>query len=141
MGGGGTVRPGQATFKRSLVYGFSAAASFSMTDVLAQKWAPAWGFTRFAPMMFLTVGVLSLGLIPHFRGSLWELPARTWRWLLPGSVLLGIQAGGVAVSIMTFGQATHGEYPLLLARASGRCCWSGSRATGLAMRSARTGTG
>lgn len=106
MGSGGRIRTGQDTFARSLIYGFSAAAAFSLTDVLSQKWAPSWGFVRFAPCMFLTVALLSLGLIPRFRGSLFDLPPRTWRWLIAGSALLSLQAGGVAVSIMTFGNAT-----------------------------------
>jgi drug/metabolite transporter (DMT)-like permease len=87
----------------SLFYGFAAAFAFALTDVLAQKWAPRWGFGHFAPAMFLTVAVLSLGLVPFFRGSLRELP---WRWVTPGAVALAVQASGIAYSIMVFGSAT-----------------------------------
>ena len=107
MMGGGTVRRGDGTFARSLIYGFSAAAGFSLTDVFAQKWAPAWGFAHFAPAMFLTVGLLSWTLVPCFRESLFAMPAQTWQWLLPGAVLLSFQALGIAFSIMTFGEATR----------------------------------
>ena len=106
LGGGGQARPGQASFRRSLVYGFSAAFCFSLTDVLSQKWAPAWGFAQYAPSMFLTVGVCSLGLITFFPGPLASLSGETWRWLLAGSLLLSVQAGCIAVSIICFGQAT-----------------------------------
>ena len=87
----------------SLFYGFAAAFAFALTDVLAQKWAPRWGFGHFAPAMFLTVAILSLTLIPFFRGSLRDLP---WRWVTPGAVALALQASGIAYSIMVFGSAT-----------------------------------
>ena len=87
----------------SLLFGFTAAAAFALTDVLAQKWAPLWGFNHFAPVMFLTVATLSFGLVPFFRGSLQDLP---WRWVGPGAVLLGLQASGIAYAIMVFGSAT-----------------------------------
>ena len=131
--------PGQATFRRSLVYGFSAAFCFSLTDVLSQKWAPAWGFAQFAPAMFLTVGVCSLGLIPFFPAPLTSLSSETWRWLLAGSLLLGMQAGCVAVSIMTFGQATlmnilyssRGLWTVVLVWVTGH--WFGKRSAGTGM--------
>lgn len=104
--GGGKTAAGREAFVRSLGYGFSAAACFALTDVLAQKWAPAWGFTHFAPVMFLTVAVCSFTLIPKFRAPLRELPLESWRWVLPGAVLLSLQASGIAYAIMTFGEAT-----------------------------------
>jgi drug/metabolite transporter (DMT)-like permease len=87
----------------SVAFGFGAAFAFAVTDVLAQKWAPRWGFGHFAPAMFLTVAILSLGLIPFFRGNLRTLP---WRWVAPGALAIAVQAGGIAYSIMVFGSAT-----------------------------------
>jgi drug/metabolite transporter (DMT)-like permease len=86
-----------------LFYGFSAAACFALVDVFCQKWAPLWGFGHFAPAMFATVTICSLGLIPFFSGSLRELQ---WRWVLPGGMFLGLQCIGVAYAIMVFGSAT-----------------------------------
>jgi drug/metabolite transporter (DMT)-like permease len=100
--GGGTHERAHA-LALSLFYGFAAAFAFALTDVLAQKWAPLWGFGHFAPAMFLTVAVLSVTLLPLFRGPLRELP---WRWLTPGAVALAVQASGIAYSIMVFGSAT-----------------------------------
>jgi drug/metabolite transporter (DMT)-like permease len=87
----------------SLLFGFIAAAAFALTDVFAQKWAPRWGFGHFAPAMFATVALLSFTLIPFFHGGLRELP---WAWLLSGAVALGVQASGIAYSIIVFGSAT-----------------------------------
>lgn len=100
--GTGGPRP-QHSIGVSLFYGFSAAASFALTDVLAQKWAAAWGFGHFAPAMFATVALLSFGLIPFFRGKMRDLP---WPWLGSGAVLLGLQASGIAYAVMSFGSAT-----------------------------------
>jgi drug/metabolite transporter (DMT)-like permease len=107
MGGGKAQGRGDGAFARSLLYGFSAATAFALTDVLTQKWAPAWGFAHFAPVIFVTVGLLSFLLIPHFRGRLRDLSPTTWAWLIPGAVLLSAQAAGVAYSIMNFGAATR----------------------------------
>ena len=106
----------------SLALGFSAAACFSMTDVLCQMWAPAWGFGQFAPALFWTVALLSLALLPLFREPLRELSGSTFRWLLAGAVMIALQASGIAYSIMVFGTAaktnvlynTRGVWSVLL---------------------------
>ena len=51
--------------------------------------------------MFLVVGVLSLGLMPLLDGEGWA-PV----WLGTGSVLLAVQALGMAFAISTFGNVT-----------------------------------
>lgn len=106
LGGGSRVKTSELTFKRSLLYGFIAATMYALTDVLAQRWSPQWGFCHFAPVMFLTVALLSFGFVPFSSGPLRELPAVTWRWLLAGAVLLSAQAIGIAFAIMTYGEAT-----------------------------------
>ena len=104
LGASGRVKR-EALF-RSLLYGFSAAAAFAFTDVLQQRWVRAWGFTHYAATMFLTVAVLSFGLIPFFRASLRALPAPALRWGLAGGSLLAVQAMGVAWCIVNIGATT-----------------------------------
>jgi drug/metabolite transporter (DMT)-like permease len=106
IGGGSAVKTSELSFRRSLLYGFCASMMYAMTDVLAQRWAGAWGFGHFAPVMFLTVAVFSFLFIPFFSGSLREIPASTWRWLIGGSTMLSAQAMGIAFAIMTYGEAT-----------------------------------
>ena len=101
LGAGGRMKSG-ALF-RSLLYGFCAAAAFAFTDVLQQQWVKAWGFSHYAATMFLTVAVLSLGLIPLFRG---RLSAVAGRWALAGGALLAAQAMGILWSILTLGATT-----------------------------------
>lgn len=104
LGMGRAAQPG--AFARSLLYGFSAAAAFALTDVLQERWVKAWGFSHYAATMFLTVGVLSLALVPFFHESLRALPAVAWRWALAGGGLLAVQAVGVAWSIVALGATT-----------------------------------
>jgi len=93
-------------FGRSLFYGFSAAASFALTDVLQQRWVHHWGFGPFAATMFSTIAVMSLGLIPFFRAPLRDLARASWRWALAGGLTLSLQATGMAYSIATFHEVT-----------------------------------
>lgn len=104
--GGGKSAAGREAFVRSLIYGFTAAAAFALVDIMSKQWAPPWGFAHFAPVLFATVALLSFLLVPKFRAPLSELPPRTWRWLIPGAILLALQASGIAYAIMTFGEAT-----------------------------------
>jgi drug/metabolite transporter (DMT)-like permease len=104
LGGGGKVQR-DALF-RSLLYGFSAATVFGLTDVLQQRWVRLWGFPHFAAMMFFWVALMSFALVPFFRGSLRELPAVSWRWAVGGGATLALQAGGIAWGIVYIGATT-----------------------------------
>ncbi len=103
MGGGhsGGSKPGVVA--ASFGFGFAAALAFALTDVLVQWWAPAVGFGHFAPIMFGTVAVLSVFLVPFFRGGLGGL---AWGWVGGGALLLTVQAAGVAYAIIAYGSAT-----------------------------------
>lgn len=105
LGGGGSVKD-RDVILRSMLYGFCAAACFAYTDVLQQRWVPLWGFNHYAPTQFLSVALLSFGLIPFFRGSLSDLSPSAWRWTLGGSFVLALQAGGVAWGIVFIGATT-----------------------------------
>jgi len=98
-GGGKRAHP----LGRSIFFGLTAAANFALTDVCMQAWASAWGLGYFAPAMFVCMGLYSFALIPFFAGPLREL---SWRWLVPGASLLGLQATGIAYSIVVFRSAT-----------------------------------
>lgn len=92
--------------RRTIVCAALAAACFAITDVLVQRFTPAWGAGRFLPWMFGLVAVFSLGLIPAFSAPLRTVPPAAWRWLAPGALLLALQAAGMAYSLGTHGRAT-----------------------------------
>lgn len=101
----GEARPKHAV-GRTVITAALAAASFAMSDVLVQKWAPAWGPGRFLPLMFGVVAVLSFGIVPFFSAPLRRVPRVAWGWLVAGSVLLAVQAASMAYTLSVFGDAT-----------------------------------
>ena len=103
---GGELRANSERVLPSLVFGLGAALAYATTDVCQLNWAPAWGFNRFAPVMFATVGTLSLGLIPLFKAPLSQMPARSLAWNLGGGLLLSLQATGIAYCIAEFREVT-----------------------------------
>lgn len=76
----------------TIVTAGGAAACYAMLDVLVQRWSPLWGLGRFLPLVAAISAVLSLGFIPRFRAPLSAIPWTTWRWLLGGIVIIGIQS-------------------------------------------------
>ncbi|MDF3057958.1 MAG: hypothetical protein K0R17_2173 [Rariglobus sp.] len=101
----GDARPKHAV-GRTIVMAGLAAASFAMTDVLVQKWAPAWGVGRFLPTMFGSVALVSVVLVPFFSAPLRAVPKAAWGWLGSGCVLLAVQSGSMAFVLGVFGDAT-----------------------------------
>lgn len=101
----GETRPKHAV-GRTVLMAALAAASFAMSDVLVQKWAPAWGAGRFLPLMFGSVALLSFGLIPFFSAPLRTVPKAAWPWLIGGSLVLAMQAASMAYTLGVFGDAT-----------------------------------
>lgn len=101
----GESRPKHAVGRTVLMAGLSAGC-FALADVLVQKWAPLWGVSRFLPLMFGSVALLSLGLIPFFSAPLRTVPTAAWPWLAAGCVLLALQAGSMAYALGVFGDAT-----------------------------------
>jgi drug/metabolite transporter (DMT)-like permease len=91
---------------RTVGLAFCSAASFSLGDVLLQKWVPAWGWGNYFPPMFLIVGLLSFALVPLFSAPLTALPAAAWRWVAPGALLLAVTNAGIVVAIVLVGSAT-----------------------------------
>lgn len=83
-----------------------AALAFAATDVLVQKWAPAWGVGRYLPVMFVWVAVLSFTLVPKFSAPLRAVAGSAWPWLGTGAVLLALQAALMAFTLGRFGDAT-----------------------------------
>jgi drug/metabolite transporter (DMT)-like permease len=105
--GGGSGGPGQrAALFRSLLYGFSAATIFALTDITQQRWIRDWGLMPYLATLFFTMALLSLGLLPLFLRDGYQMTASSWRWLVSGAVIMSVQAGGVAWGIVNLGATT-----------------------------------
>lgn len=83
-----------------------SAASYSLSDVLIQKWAPAWGGGSYLPPMFLLMALYSFVLVPFFHAPLRAMPAQAWRWVGLGALLMGVNNAGIIITVGMWGQAT-----------------------------------
>jgi hypothetical protein len=91
---------------RTVLLAFGSAVSFSLGDVLLQKWVGGWGWGNYFPPMALMIGLLSCSLIPLFSAPLSALSRAAWRWVAPGAVLMAVNNAGVVVAIVLVGSAT-----------------------------------
>jgi drug/metabolite transporter (DMT)-like permease len=91
---------------RTVLLAFGSATSFSLGDVLLQKWVPAWGLAAYLPPMFLLVGLLSCAFVPFFRAPLRALEGPALRWVGPGALLMALNNAGVVLALVVVGSAT-----------------------------------
>jgi uncharacterized membrane protein len=83
----------------------ASATMFALSDVLAQKWAPAWGAGRFLPAMLGFVALFSAVLIPFFRALVSAIPRTAWSWLLGGCGFIGLQSLVFVMAIVKYRNA------------------------------------
>jgi drug/metabolite transporter (DMT)-like permease len=120
---------------RTVLLALASAISFSLGDVLMQKWVPAWGLGNYFPPMFLFVGLLSCAFMPFFRAPLRALDAAAWRWVAPGALLLALNNAGIVLALVIVGSATavnivysvRGLFSVLLVWSVGHWFASGER--------------
>lgn len=102
----GVSRAGQ--HRRTLftaLLAISASACYATSDVLLQRWGPAWGGTPLIPRVFLLTALFSFALLLFARGRVISIPRSALPWLLIGSVLIAVQALGMAFTLANFGAA------------------------------------
>jgi hypothetical protein len=90
----------------TILLALSAATSYATFDVLVQRWSPPWGAGRFLPIVYWIVGLLSLFLIPWVEWSKLR-DRKIRRFLLPGVLLIALQAICIVFTISFFGDAAR----------------------------------
>ena len=118
----------------AVAWSLAAAAVFALTDVMVQCWVPSVGYSRFAPLMFGSVGLFSMVFVPRLMSerestrrddSYGFLASRdtflppSLPWLLVGALLLAVQALAMYSAIGIFGSATMTNILY-----GSRCLWS-----------------
>lgn len=83
-----------------------SALLYALSDVLIQRWAPAWGRGNYMPPLFLAVGLYSFALLAFAQGGLRGITGPAWRWVLPGAGFNALTNGGIAFTLGTWGNAT-----------------------------------
>jgi hypothetical protein len=96
----------RARVGRTVLLAGLSALSFSLCDVLLQKWVGAWGAGRYLPPMFLFNALYTFAFVPFFRAPLWALDRRAWLWTGGGALLLAVNNVGIAASIAVWRTAT-----------------------------------
>ena len=92
---------------RTILMAFLAACSLSLFDVLLQKWGPNWNSREFLPVAFAATGLLSCGFLPWVDRPRRMLELKALWWILPGTLLMAIQAVSMSYSLATYGDATR----------------------------------
>jgi drug/metabolite transporter (DMT)-like permease len=103
--GGGSV----AAFRRSartVILTLIACLFFGATDTLSSYRSASFGSIPFVLATVGCVALLSLGLIPFFRGRLRDIPRESLVLMGIGSLAIGIQAVLLLLALTSFGQAT-----------------------------------
>ena len=83
-----------------------SALSFSLCDVLLQKWVVGWGSGQYLPPMFMFNALYTFAFVPFFRAPLSALDRRAWLWTGGGALLLAVNNIGIALSIAMWRAAT-----------------------------------
>ncbi len=91
---------------RTIVIAFLAALSYSLFDVLIQKWAANWGVGHFLPIIMGMSALLSIGFVPLFKEPISAIPRAAWPWLSGGALLMGLQAISLVSAVAIFEDAT-----------------------------------
>lgn len=89
----------------TVVVAFLSACCFAGADVLVQEGSNEQGFFVFISTSFGTTFLLGFLLIPLFRAPVWRLPRGSGVHLTIGTVLIAIQAVGLAFAIGYFSDA------------------------------------
>ncbi len=96
----------RAQLGRTVVLAGLSALTFSLCDVLLQKWVGTWGSGRYLPPMFLFNALYTLAFVPFFRAPLTALNRQAWCWAAGGALLLALNNAGIVFSIAVWRAAT-----------------------------------
>lgn len=95
----GEPHAGRTKVGRTVLLTGLSALSFSLSDVLLQKWGSPWGSGRYVTVMFVFNALYTFAFVPFFRAPLRSLDRRAWLWAGGGAVLLAVNNAAIAVAI------------------------------------------
>lgn len=76
----------------TIALSLGCAAAFAFTDVLIQLWAAEFGIFNFLALLFLSLAILSIGILPFLGRTALRAPAPAWKWISGAIVLSAVQA-------------------------------------------------
>lgn len=90
----------------TLVVSVLNAASFAVSDVVIEKYAPLFGESAFLLVVALVTGLMSFALIPFFEHPLRAMPKASWKWVIGGNLLMALEAVTLYAALAFYGEAT-----------------------------------
>jgi drug/metabolite transporter (DMT)-like permease len=89
-------------FWATLFFAVGSSSAFALCDIFFQLWTRIWGVGLFVPIVFGTVCMLSIALLRWFPVSTGLVTGSTWKWLIAGCVLNGLQTLGMVICVGMF---------------------------------------
>jgi drug/metabolite transporter (DMT)-like permease len=105
QGSGGVNR--SASRWRTILLAGLAALSLSLFDVLLQSWGTNQDCPSFLSLVFVSTAILSLGFLPWCDRPKKLVRIRAMKWMLAGTLLMGLQAMSMTFVLSTFGDAVR----------------------------------
>jgi drug/metabolite transporter (DMT)-like permease len=85
------ARPGRRT-SLTIALSLTCAAAFAVTDVLIQLWAADFGVFNFLSLLFASLAVFSLLILPFLGRESLRAPLTAWKWIAGATALSALQA-------------------------------------------------
>jgi len=76
----------------TIALSLGCAAAFAFTDVLIQLWAAEFGIFNFLALLFASLAILSILILPLLGRTALRAPGPAWKWISGAIVLSAIQA-------------------------------------------------
>jgi drug/metabolite transporter (DMT)-like permease len=89
-------------FWATVFFAVGSSSAFALCDIFFQLWTRIWGVGLFVPIVFGTVCMLSFTLLRWFPVSAGVVTGNTWKWLIAGCVLNGLQTLGIVICVGLF---------------------------------------
>lgn len=103
--GTGGERHRRSNLIETVITSIAAAGCYAAFDVGLQSWGRDWGATRLMPVVMILQGLLSLCLIPMFRGSLRTIERAAWPSIGIGAFIMALQACFLTMTMAAYGYA------------------------------------
>ena len=86
-------------FWETVFFAVGSSSAFALCDIFFQLWTRVWGVGLFIPMVFGIVCVLSFTLLRWFPAPAGVMTGTTWKWLISGCALNGLQTLGIVICV------------------------------------------
>lgn len=91
----------------TVLLALAAAVALSLFDIALQTWGPKWGAARFLPVVFLSTGLFSCGVLPWADRPERLRKLKVLKPMMIGSLLIAVQAISMSYALGQYGDAAR----------------------------------